>query len=113
MDSLSSAEQDSTKEGPIPVEKKNDLLKQGDTDQQQSTQEDSKKGLEAKSLATSFSTLSVSAEPFMSTSSEKSSGTQLSVFAKEFVPKSIPSTSLYTEPYQAYGVYNSYTYVVK
>lgn len=60
--------------------------------------------LNAKSLPTdTSSTLSVSAEPFKSTSFDQSSNTMLSALAKEFVPKAIPTT-VYTESYQAFGV---------
>ena len=56
------------------------------------------------SVIDSLTTLSISAEPFQSTSFEQSAATQLSVFAKEFVPKTIPGKS-YTESYQTYVVY--------
>ncbi|XP_046446227.1 polyadenylate-binding protein-interacting protein 1-like [Daphnia pulex] len=101
MESLSPTERD-IGNGSNPAEKSNHSLQQQNPLAEHSSQRQSGDGSESNSLVTdSLSTLSISAEPFKSTSFDQSAATQLSVFAKEFVPKTFPTTS-YTESYQTY-----------
>lgn len=89
--------------GSASAEKEDVSTQQQISQSEHSTNQPTGDSLNAKSLpADTSSTLSVSAEPFKSTSFDQSS-TMLSALAKEFVPKAIP-TPVYTESYQAYGV---------
>lgn len=103
MESLSPTERD-IGNGSNPAETSNHSLQQQNPLAEHSSQRQSGDGSESNSLVTdSLSTLSIRAEPFKSTSFDQSAATQLSVFAKEFVPKAFPTTS-YTESYQTYVV---------
>lgn len=88
--------------GQIPGEKNIDSNQKQTSLSEHSSQQSSGNGVMGL-VEDSLSSLSVSAEPFKSTSLEQSTTTQLSVFAKEFVPKTVPAT-VYTESYEPYGV---------
>ncbi len=103
-DSLSPSERNTGTGSSNAVERGQSL--QENIPPEQSSQKKSGEGSDGKNTeADSSSNLSVTAEPFKSTSFDQSPATQLSVFAKEFVPKAAPtSTAVYTETYNSYGV---------
>lgn len=104
-DSLSSTECDPGT-GPSPAEASDNSLPKQKPIVEHSSQQQEGNGLDGKNLVTvSLSTLSISAEPFKSTSFDQSAATQLSADAKEFVPKTAPVMS-YDKSYQTYMVQN-------
>lgn len=101
MDPLSPTKCDSGT-GPSPAETSDQSPHQQNPVVEQSSQQQAGDGVNGKSLITdSLSTLSISAEPFRSISSDRPAATQLSVEAKEFVPKIVLATSN-TESYPPY-----------
>ncbi|XP_057370029.1 polyadenylate-binding protein-interacting protein 1-like [Daphnia carinata] len=100
MDPLSPTKCDSGT-GPSPAETSDQSPHQQNPVVEPSSQQQEGGGFIGKNLITdSLSTLSISAEPFKFTS-DRPAATQLSVEAKEFVPKSVIATS-YTESFSPY-----------
>ncbi|KAI9564791.1 hypothetical protein GHT06_008532 [Daphnia sinensis] len=101
MDPLSPTKCDSGT-GPTPAETSDQSPHQQNPVAEQPSHQQTGDGLNGKSSITeSLSTLSISAEPFKSTSFDRPAATKLSVEAKEFIPKSVITTS-YTESYPPY-----------
>ena len=95
MDSLSPSDRE-IGTGSVPSEKERSVEESNAISAEHSFQKKGGDESDGKNLAVdSSSNLSVTAEPFKTTSLDQSSATQLSVFAKEFVPKA----AVYTESY--------------